>query len=131
MRVIASTIPQKDQRYRTVGDYQVESDEATLEEVWRFRITATEDWRSAAAVFLHEFVEAMLTKERGISIAAIDEWDTRKTPLTQHMEPGDMPGCPYGREHRFAENLERLFVAELGLTWAEHEEELERAAKGT
>lgn len=129
MRIISVDVSHAEQRYNTVGDYRFERDDFGVE-TWRFRISRCGDWRAEAAIFLHEFVEAMLAKERGISVASIDAWDTRKTTLTKHQEPGDQLGCPYAREHRFAENLERLFVAELGLTWQEYEEEVERAEKG-
>jgi hypothetical protein len=131
VKIVSTELPHREQRYDTVGDYQVEQSEFSNEEIWRFKISRTGDWRASAAIFLHEYIEAMLTKARGISVERIDEWDARKTTLTKTQEPGDQPGCPYRLEHRFAENLERLFVAELGLTWQEYEEEIERASKGT
>lgn len=129
MKIICVDVPHGQQRYPTSGDYQVERDEFG-NEVWRFAVSRTEDWRAAAALFLHEYVEAMLTKNAGISVEQIDAWDSKQR-LRRDLEPGDEAGCPYREQHRFAENLERLFVAQLGLTWDEYEEEIERATKAT
>lgn len=128
MKLTLKTLPHAKQRYNTVGDYTLDRDLFEGEEVWRFTVTETEDWRSQAAIFLHEFVEAMLCKERGITPEAVDDFDMG--PLGRQSEdPGDHPQAPYAKEHRFAENLERLLIAELGLTWAEHEEEVKRATR--
>jgi hypothetical protein len=108
-------IPHAEQRYDTVGDYQT-FDYGTH---YVFSISDLKDWRKEAAVFLHEFVEAMLCKDQGITIEQIDAWDFGHPDSD---DPGALLDCPYGRQHKIAEALERFFVRELGLRWEEHEE---------
>jgi hypothetical protein len=109
------TVPHATQRYDTVGDYQ-ERDRGRL---IAFTISTMPDWRSEAAVAVHEIVEFILVTRARIKLEVIDDWDMDHPDAE---EPGDVPDCPYGLQHRFAENIERLVVAQLGLTWAQHEE---------
>src|SRR5260221_6923223 len=109
------------QRYDTVGDYQEVDDGRAV----AFRISAMPDWRSEAAVADHELVEYFLVKRSRINLQAIDDGDLDHTDAE---EPGDVADCPYGLQHRFAENIERLLVAQLGMTWAEHSENVDGAA---
>lgn len=116
-------IPQEEQRYETIGDYwEVEPG------IWEVRVSDVGSWRQAFAVFIHEAIELGLTQARGISEPTIKEFDehfeaSNKDP---EAEPGDHILAPYRREHRFAENLERLFVAELGMPWDAYSENIIR-----
>lgn len=123
MKITGKDVAPGAMRYKTVGDWQAS------DELLEVQVLHTEDWRASAALFLHEYIEAMLCRSAGISTDQVDAWDTGPG-AKQSTEPGDAPNCPYREHHRFAENLERLFVAQLGLTWREHEEEIERASKG-
>lgn len=112
-------IPHHLHRYPTCGDYyETACGDVVIE------VSATPDWRSSFAVAIHELIEAALCKQRGVEWAAIDRFDTdfeaARTP-DNDAEPGDDPRAPYRREHRFAENIERLLAAELGLEWSAHE----------
>jgi hypothetical protein len=113
VRIEIRTIPHAKQRYPTVGDYSLDEDG-----VLQLRVSNAKDWRSEAAVIVHELVEYFLCRRSRVKLEAIDQWDKDHSDAA---EPGDVPDCPYGRQHRFAENLERLLVAELGLRWDEHE----------
>lgn len=77
------------------------------------------DWRYEALVAVHEMVEMILVKHRGISEQAISEFDMALEQSREQGkvlgEPGDDPRAPYQREHFFATNLERLLAAELGV----------------
>lgn len=119
MRVNIETIPHELQRYPTVGDYWQEGD---IEQV---RISAMRDWRFEVLVTIHELVEMALTRKRGISEAAITEFDVGfeadRLEGLRTGEPGDDPKAPYRREHIFATNLERLLAAELDVDWPEYE----------
>lgn len=114
------TIPHKNQRYDTVGDYW-ELHHGKLE----FRVSECEDVYYEAAIFLHEFVEYFLCKANGVSVAVIDkfdiEYEKNRDPNDTTSQPGDDPESPYREEHRFAENLERLFIQELGIDWNEYD----------
>jgi hypothetical protein len=112
MRIEIRTIAAGKQRYNTCGDYFMDEDG-----VLQVRISNAKDWRSEAAVVIHELVEYFLCRRSRVKLDTIDQWDKDHADAD---EPGDVPDCPYWRQHRFAENLERLLVAELGLRWDEH-----------
>jgi hypothetical protein len=68
---------------------------------------------------LHELVEAMLCRARGISQEAVDRFDTAFGSTIDHApdeEPGDHPAAPYRNEHRFAMLVEHLMAREFGLS---------------
>ena len=62
MEIHIKTIPHDTQRYPTVGDYWTSS--AGVEEV---RVSEMPDWRYEALVAVHELIEMILTKHRGIA----------------------------------------------------------------
>lgn len=123
MKIVIETIPHDQQRYPTIGDYWWEPD-GTLQ----IRVSDTGNWKYDACVVLHEFLEVHLCKDRGISepdIMAFDKaFEGNRQPGDDDSEPGDDPKAPYGLEHRFAENLERLFAAELGVNWNQYDADL-------
>ena len=76
-------------------------------------------------VFLHEMVEAHLTKVRGITEKSISNFDIEFEKKRQDGnvdEPGDDPNAPYRKEHFFATSVERLLAAELGVDWKEYDD---------
>lgn len=90
-------------------------------------VSATGDWRYDALIAVHELVEAILCRARGIATAEVDAFDSAHPDTDQ--EQGDLPDAPYRREHCFATGVERLLCAELGLDWAEYEAAIERVLK--
>jgi hypothetical protein len=119
MRIEVQTIPHHGQRYPTVGDYW-DADDAV-----QIRVSEMDDWRYVILVALHEIVESMLARYRGISeetIGSFDmEFEKKREQGLVRGEPGDAPDSPYRREHFFATSLERLLAAELGVDWAQYE----------
>ena len=123
MRIEIQTIPHHEQRYPTVGDYWDEND------VLQIRVSEMRDWRYVILVAVHEIVEAMLARYRGIPEEQIGDFDmafekNREEGLVRG-EPGDAPDAPYRREHFFATNLERLLAAELGVDWETYEADVD------
>lgn len=115
-RIIVETIESQDQRYPTCGDYWETEDEM------HFRITKQDNEDYEALVFLHEFVEFILTRKRGIAEPAISEYDIKweeynEKGMAAADEPGNEPGCIYYQEHRFSENMERLLAQEMNIDW--------------
>lgn len=125
MKIIIQTIPHSQHRYPTVGDYWIDA-----EGVLQVRISKELRHDSQIAVILHELVELALVMHRGIDLHQIDEFDRQheiaRAAGEVNGEPGDAPGSPYRQEHRFAENVERLFIQELGIPWDEHEKDVDR-----
>lgn len=106
--------PHQYQRYDTVGDYQ-ESHGVTFFTVSEM---GNEDYEALVAV--HELVEYLLCKKRGISMQAIDDFDKQyetDRDLGDESEPGWSPDAPYQKEHVFAEKVERMLAEELGIDW--------------
>ena len=108
MVTLIRTIPHHRQRYPTCGDWWATEDQ------WNIRVSALGDWRYEFLVSLHEQIEMALCVARGISEDAVTTFDEAHPDADS---PGDLLDAPYRREHRFAENLERLMAAELGVDW--------------
>jgi hypothetical protein len=80
-----------------------------------------EHYNEARSIALHEFIEEWLTKSRGITEEEINAFDkTIDEKGGNADEAGDDPACPYYREHRFAENIERQVLLELKVNWKEY-----------
>lgn len=138
MKIIIETIPHHTQRYPTVGDWYY-TKEAVLtekggftEEVLHIKVSSLSDWRREALIAVHELVEVLICKHRGITQEAVDEFDKaferdREAGRLEDpdAEPGDHPSAPYVREHCLATAVERMLCAELGVMWDQYAAELE------
>lgn len=114
MKVTIEVIPHTSQRYETVGDWQWNNDELTI------TVSSMSNWRYEMLVAIHELVECLLCKERGIQQEDVDEFDRHfedNRLLGDVSEPGDKPYAPYYKEHQFATCLERFLAVELGVDW--------------
>lgn len=117
-RVSVFTVPHEAQSYPTVGNYQ----ETHSHVIFTISNMGNDDYE--ALVLLHELVEYLLVKKRGISLADIDKFDIAFEAQRQEgddREPGWEKDAPYHREHVFAESLERLMAAELGVDWDKYD----------
>lgn len=117
------TIPHKYQAYPTVGNYAWTEDGALVIFVSDMRNDAYEH-----LVFIHEFVEAILCRQRGVKLEDIDAFDTAfeaKRVEGNTDEPGHDPNAPYHREHVFAEKIEKLVAEEMGVDWDVYEKVVE------
>jgi len=64
----------------------------------------------------HELVEAKLCEAHGVSQKRVDAFDLQaQSYLPPDREPGDLPECPYRKEHRQAMLCEHLLANFLGL----------------
>ena len=121
LEIISKTVPHYKQRYDTVDDWYWTSTFKRL----NMTNSDTGDWRMDACIFIHGFVEAVLCRHRNISETSVSEFDRQfeaRREMNYHTgEPGDDEHAPYRREHRFAENIERLLCAELNIEWSHYE----------
>ena len=121
MRIIIETIPHKRQRYETCGDWYFRKG------VLHIKVSKMSDWRREMLVAVHELVEVLLCKDRGITTAEVDAFDKAfekaRAPGNED-EPGDDPKAPYRKEHFFATNIEALMSAEYGINWQEYEKKI-------
>ena len=121
MKIIIETIPHKKQRYPTVGDWYFKKG------VLHIRVSKMSSWKNEMLVAVHELVEVLLCKDRGITTAQVDAFDKafeKKRKPGNEDEPGDDPKAPYRKEHFFATNIERLMAAELRVDWAKYDQEI-------
>lgn len=107
------TIPHKEQRYDTAGDYFNEY------KIDRYRVSKLYDgWRAELAVLVHEIVEFQLCKEAKIKEQDITKFDIE----SNHADPGTLRHCPYYKQHKIATKIERYIIKELGLDWMKYDE---------
>ena len=122
MKILIETIPHKEQRYRTCGDWKIEPDG-----VVHILISEEVGEDSAFLIGVHEWLEQNLCVQRGITQKAVDEFDIafeKNRKLGDDSEPGDSPFAPYKKQHFFATTIERLVAAEKGVDWLEHDDRI-------
>lgn len=123
MNITIKTIPHKDHRYDTLGDYWDDPNGDI-----QIRVSATGKWRYDMLIVLHEFIEVLLCKARFIQEPDIMKFDVKFEKKRKDgdyaSEPGDDLKAPYRREHRTAENFERLFAAELGVHYPDYDKDI-------
>ncbi len=118
MKISIKTIPHKRQRYETSGDYWI-----TKRGDMEIRVSEMKDWKEEALIAIHEIIELLLVKERGINIQEIEAFDIafeKRRKEADRGEPGDHKDAPYRKEHKFATKIERLLARELGVDWEDY-----------
>jgi hypothetical protein len=120
--IIIDTIPHSEQRYPTVGDWQIDK-------AGNLHITVPKmsDQRYEFLIGMHEAIEAYLAINAGVSPEAVDKFDgayEAKRKAGDDSEPGDNPKAPYHREHVFATKIERLLAVKLGVNWSTYDREV-------
>jgi len=136
MKIVIETIPHQDQRYPTCGDWFYGPD-GTL----HIKVTQLSDWRHEALIAVHELVEVLCCKHRGISQEQVDAFDMAyeakrdnklKDPeypeeakwILTAEEPGDHTDAPYRSEHCAATGVERMLAALMEVPWSLYENEI-------
>jgi hypothetical protein len=117
VRIVIETIPHKEQRYDTCGDWIVDGD--TL----KVFVSKTRDWRYSFLVAVHELIEATLCKQAGITQEAVDKFDMN---FTGKGEPGDDPKAPYRQQHAIATHIESYLAIMLDVNWQKYEAALNK-----
>lgn len=132
MKITIEIVEPSAMRYNTVGDWQVGDNNDINITVARSGVP-----RSDALVGLHEAVEAVTFLfnygdwHRAQEI--VDKFDNlwpnhlKFLPQPNYLEPGDDPASPYHTQHVLATIVERMLCLELGMTWEEHEQNIEVA----
>lgn len=112
MKIQIKSIPHKEQRYETTGDYYVDKDK-TL----NITISKQQKQQYEYLIAIHELIELTLVIFRGISIKSIDEFDQK---FVGEGEPGDSTNAPYYAEHQIATKVEKMICKELNIPWEEY-----------
>lgn len=117
MNISIKTIPQKEQRYATIGDYYEENG------VLNFRISELGNKDYEFLVRIHEEIEQYLCEKRGITNKMIDDYDMSEFGLSIE-DPGSHPKAPYHKEHMLALKVEKLLYKELDVNVDEFEDKM-------
>jgi hypothetical protein len=112
MNVNIKVIPHRRQRYDTCGDWFYKNDTLFI------RVSALGDWRMEMAVAVHELVECLICRFKGISQEVVDAFDQA---YDGDGEPGDSYSAPYHHQHCIATGIERIVIAALGVSWKMYE----------
>jgi|GEM_PF-1935914 len=116
------TIPHRDQRYDTCGDWFQEGARMMI------RVSSMGERRYEFLVGIHELVEAELCRQMGISEQTVDAWDLAHE---DEDEPGAMEKCPYREAHLRAEAIERVLANDLGVDWEHYSKTVKATVKET
>lgn len=117
LRLDVKTIPHKDQRYDTAGDWYDENG------TFHFRISDCKNRKYEWLLAIHEIMERALCDVNGVSADAVDKFDKN---FHGSGEPGDSKRSPYRTEHCFATAVERMVCAAMGVSWAEYDDFVSR-----
>lgn len=110
-----STIPHKEQRYPTAGDWY-DLDHQTI-----IRVSDLGDEDMEFCIAIHEAVEQYLCRKNGVSDEVVSEFDKK---YLDHNNPGDLRDAPYHKEHMVASVIELLLIKELGFDLEEYDKKL-------
>lgn len=113
--------PYRQLRYETYGDYESFAD-GSLE----ITVVQLPDWRYESLIALHELVEEMVTRARGITEPEILAFDLAHLELA---DPGMDTRAPYHKEHVLATAIEMIVAQALGVDWAAYERACEEASR--
>ena len=116
MRIIIETIPHKDQRYDTAGDWYFDDAGSMV-----IKVSGLGDWRKEFLVAVHELIEVGLCSNCGITAEAVDKFDMN---YKGEGEPGDAHDAPYRRQHFTATTIERQLADALCVDWLDYEKQL-------
>lgn len=112
-----NTIPHKEQRYDTAGDYfEMQGDD------YYYISKLPQGWRAELAVLVHEMVEYQLCKEAGIKEKDITKFDIE----SGHPDPGTLKEAPYYEQHKIATKIEKYIIKQLGLDWKQYDLDFEK-----
>ena len=121
------SIPHKEHRYPTLGDYWEDANGNI-----QIRVSKELPNYYKFLIIIHELIEMYLCANDGVSFEDIDNFDIEFEKNRQpdnNDEPGDDPRAPYKTQHRFAENIERLVADKLGVNWNEYNKYCEQFCK--
>ena len=114
-------IPHATQRYPTVGDWLFVDNSCLIS----ISDMGNDEYHFLVAV--HEYIEAFLCREAGISeeeVTAFDKEFERMREagqVTNDAEPGDDGRAPYYMQHKEATRIEQKLALVLGVDWNEYD----------
>lgn len=127
--IVVKKVLYNQQRYPTCGDWWFDPEDmgGTLQ----IKVAITGDDKYDTLVAIHEIVEAILCKSRGISESDVTAFDTQyeadrdKGLHNPSQEPGDDYNAPYYKEHQVATKVEKIIAEELGVNWDHYDKTIQ------
>lgn len=116
-----ATIPHKEHRYSTTGDFYLAND------IEMVKVSDMQNDKYEFLVALHELIEMNLCKAHGVEWNEVDKFDIEHPELD---EPGDSEEAPYHKEHMFASKIERMMADEMGINWEEYNKVMDNLYNG-
>ena len=110
------TIPAKDMRYETAGDWYYDYHDRL-----QIRVAQLDDRAMEACIAVHEVVEALICASMGVTQEAVDRFDEAHPG----GEPGDDITAPYYKAHQIASGIERILAEALGVDWEQYGEKVD------
>lgn len=99
-QIVVQFVDPKDMRYDTTDDYVWDQGRLLVS------IVNQPNRLDRMAILIHALAEWAVSREDGVTISKIDEWDLSHL---DSREPGSELGCPYGRAHHIATAVEYAF----------------------
>lgn len=118
LNVNIQVIEHSEQRYETAGDWFFSPSGDLNIRVSRLKDSGNGEYMEQL-VALHEYIEALLCKCRGISGEIVTDFDTLNLNC---KEPGNLPEAPYYHEHQFATFVEYKMAEQLKINWEKYDE---------
>lgn len=114
LRIEIEVIPHSKQRYPTLGDYFWDENG-----VLQVRVSDMNNQYFEGMVIVHELIEELLTRFKGIPEEEIQKFDIENLDSD---DPGSLEDAPYHLEHMFALEVEKAMCEYMGFTWEEYDE---------
>jgi hypothetical protein len=138
--VIINSVPHKDQRYDTCGDWyyapayweSMSEPNGLPSDCIFINVSQLKDRQEMILIAIHELIEAVLCEAKGITQTQVDEFDKMFEGTLLSIagnEPGDSVEAPYYKEHQIATGIERILAAELGVDWSSYEQHIKELSK--
>jgi hypothetical protein len=126
LAILIQTISHASQRYQTIGDWQFNASQNSLE----VQVSEMDNPDYEFLIGIHEAIEAWLCRKAGIMQEQVDEFDMNwKSPALNGVdiydEPGNDPAALYHKQHIQAGIIERQLALQLGIEWDRYEAALE------
>jgi hypothetical protein len=121
--VSIETIPPKQMRYRTGGDWFF-----TEPGVLKIQVADTGNWIYNILVAIHELIEVCLCVHKGIGQKTVDRFDMTHE---DDEDPGSHPKAPYHDQHMLAMSVEMMLSVAFGIKWRPYEDAIEKAFSKT
>lgn len=125
-KIVIEIIPHDQQRYETCGDWQLDENGVMQVKVSNFGLEIEN-----FMVAIHEVVELILLRHRGVTDKDIDKFDfefeqrVKKGEAGRNDEPGFASDSPYIQEHTLATAVELQMCAVAKINWNEYSAKIE------